>query len=253
MERMTRGQAMSLAKQIAEALEAADELIEKYGEDRTDGTVIRFVKRFPSRVMSNAEWFALWHERGVTPSQALEGPAPLREYHYASIRFAGQWYLTSGRNPKIRSPLSWEELLDWMDEGIPVDKIEFWPPAGSAQLVVTLPQEDPQPGHCKFCGKKLEADGPPEFCSPTHQVLWERGRPEGGYSYEKRDAGLTYEKFQDYRSLLGKQVRATFDEEGPVVSGKLLSIGDDGEFVIQDDTGTIHTAWPALSITEVVE
>jgi len=51
--------------------------------------------------------------------------------------------------------------------------------------------------------------------------------------------------------LLGKQVIVTLQDSPKVIArGRLLRFGDDGEFVLQDDEGFVHYAWPMLNIEE---
>jgi hypothetical protein len=55
-------------------------------------------------------------------------------------------------------------------------------------------------------------------------------------------------------SLLGKRVKVTLWEgqshPKEVVTGKLLSFGEYGSFVILDDNDEIHYCWPLLKIEE---
>lgn len=51
------------------------------------------------------------------------------------------------------------------------------------------------------------------------------------------------------RSLLGKPVRVKLDER-VITYGVLLSFAEDGEVVIEDETGVIHWCWPMLDIEE---
>jgi hypothetical protein len=104
---MTRGEAMVLMKNLAKVIAEGEKLIAKYGEDHTDGTVVRFVKQFP-----------------VGGMQYPDAPQGTRAYFYAAIRASGKWYLTGPTN--AGKVFEWEELIDWMDEGIPVDSVETW-------------------------------------------------------------------------------------------------------------------------------
>lgn len=67
-------------------------MIDEYGDDHKDGTVLAFRKRF--------EQF---------------GPS----YSYAAIRANGRWYMTGGRSSA--QGCSWAELVDWLVAGEPVD------------------------------------------------------------------------------------------------------------------------------------
>lgn len=53
-------------------------------------------------------------------------------------------------------------------------------------------------------------------------------------------------------ALLGRRVDVTItdglDAERVVVSGRLLSFGNSGEFVVEDEGGFVHHAWPLLNI-----
>lgn len=52
-----------------------------------------------------------------------------------------------------------------------------------------------------------------------------------------------------HAALLGQRVRVVIERGGPVVvEGKLLSFGNSGEFVTQDDEGFVHYSWPLLDI-----
>lgn len=55
------------------------------------------------------------------------------------------------------------------------------------------------------------------------------------------------------RALLGKRVRVTLKDDGPViVTGKLLGFGEGGDFEILDDGDlTVHYCWPMLGIEEI--
>jgi hypothetical protein len=57
------------------------------------------------------------------------------------------------------------------------------------------------------------------------------------------------------RALLGKQVEVVLERvEGVpqvVARGQLLRVADSGEFVLLDDAGFCHYAWPMLEIREV--
>lgn len=132
MQRMSRGEALALSKQIARALADAEKLFAKYGEDPPIGAVIRFVKHFPANaVMSAEQWQGQW---GPRARAALE-QQPLIDYYYAGIKASnGQWYLTGESKSVKTDGIEWEELLDWLDSGIPVEKLEIWPPAGQSAI-----------------------------------------------------------------------------------------------------------------------
>lgn len=55
------------------------------------------------------------------------------------------------------------------------------------------------------------------------------------------------------RALLGKRVRVHLDhgDAALVSEGKLLGIGQGGDFEILEDDGFIHYCWPMLAIEEV--
>jgi hypothetical protein len=54
------------------------------------------------------------------------------------------------------------------------------------------------------------------------------------------------------RGLLGQQVRIMLDleDENAVAEGQLLSICEDGSFVVLDDMGMKHYCWPLLKVAE---
>lgn len=58
--------------------------------------------------------------------------------------------------------------------------------------------------------------------------------------------------FKLARSLLGQRVRVSLsneaDDKQSVAVGRLLSIADSGELIIEDDSGFAHYAWPMLDI-----
>lgn len=57
------------------------------------------------------------------------------------------------------------------------------------------------------------------------------------------------------RGLLGQQVRIMLDleDENAVAEGQLLSICEDGSFVVLDDMGMKHYCWPLLKVAELSE
>jgi len=116
--KMKRSEAMALAKQLGAALDAAQKLYDKYGEDHEPGTVIRFTKQF-----ANSSWdaFPLTEDRRIAMEQAMT-------YHYAAIRAQdGQWYVTGNSSAISNTGVEWEELIDFLDEGVPVNNLEVWP------------------------------------------------------------------------------------------------------------------------------
>ena len=57
--------------------------------------------------------------------------------------------------------------------------------------------------------------------------------------------------------LLGKQVQVRLTDETHdqkvLVTGKLLSYGDHGEFIIQGEDGGLQYCWPNLEMVEVTD
>ena len=54
------------------------------------------------------------------------------------------------------------------------------------------------------------------------------------------------------RELLGKRVVVTLDRtEQVIVTGRLLGVGQGGDFEIECDDGMVHYCWPMLEIAAV--
>jgi len=125
MARMTRGEVMALARQAAKAMADLERLTEQYGEDKPPGTVIRFRKRFPSR---NWDAFPTTYAQQQVLLAAQNMP-----YTYAAIRADnGKWYVTGVSKAISNEGVEWEELLDFMDEGVPAEGFEIWPATKAA-------------------------------------------------------------------------------------------------------------------------
>ncbi len=62
----------------------------------------------------------------------------------------------------------------------------------------------------------------------------------------------TKEEWDKARTLLGQQVRVVldYDDDNAIAEGKLLSLCEDGEIVVQDNCGMVHYCWPLLEIEE---
>ena len=62
------------------------------------------------------------------------------------------------------------------------------------------------------------------------------------------------EEFDRWTTLVGQRVRVTLQQHPEVViaEGRLLSLEDSGQAVVQDDMGFAHYCWPALDV-EVCE
>lgn len=60
------------------------------------------------------------------------------------------------------------------------------------------------------------------------------------------------DEWNEARGLLGQQVRIMldFEDENAVAEGRLLSICEDGSFVVLDDMGMKHYCWPLLKVVE---
>jgi hypothetical protein len=112
VNKMTRGEALAFAKQVAGFLAEAEALIKKYGEDHKDGTVIAFSKQFGADQRAVQE-----HLNTITGN-----PVGLSVYHYAGLRAGGRWYLTGPTSGA--GGIEWEELLDFLDTGIPCEEVD---------------------------------------------------------------------------------------------------------------------------------
>lgn len=118
---MSPGQARALMREAARALEVADRLLRKYGEDGEDGSVIRFDKTF---LVANSN-------RPASPAEIINStfhPLIHKAYHFAAIRADGLWYTTgSSLGPQ---GVEWEDLLDWLSadegaQGLAVESVEW--------------------------------------------------------------------------------------------------------------------------------
>jgi hypothetical protein len=97
---MTVGEEMPMSRQSAEALVAqAGEALakfaareKKYGKDHEDGTVLKFTKFWSAGQFGDP-------------------------YSYAALRINGRWYLTGSTRRRAASPVTWDDLLLWMDSG----------------------------------------------------------------------------------------------------------------------------------------
>ena len=111
--KMSPGQARAFMREAARALAEAEKLVEQYGSDKKDGAVIRFRKQI--------------HGPGPRPAEAfnsiMEARTPVpesTELSYAGVRTAGRWYLTGRTENGERSGLEWEDILEFLNAGIPV-------------------------------------------------------------------------------------------------------------------------------------
>jgi len=123
--RMKPGEARALMRQVAEALQEAERLEEKYGPDRADGTVIRFRKSYTGRVFDSITFPTLTEEA----RRALEEE---NSYLYAAVRAGGKWFLTGPSQAGL--VYEWEDLLDFLDEGVAVTGVEVWPPRSTVEI-----------------------------------------------------------------------------------------------------------------------
>jgi hypothetical protein len=138
--RMTQGERLALMKELAAAAREAERLIETYGEDHPDGTMIRFVKRFPGRTFDRANFPMIDEEVRVQLGTVTT-------YLYGAVRAKGKWFVTG--QTQTGKTYEWEELLaDVFDTPIQVQKedIEVFPPRkkqnGIAAGVVETPNAD---------------------------------------------------------------------------------------------------------------
>lgn len=148
MPRMSPGQARQLMREIKDALKEAEKLIKKYGEDSVDGAVIRFVKEFNPSYYGGAQ-------SGPRPSEAigvvLTNRAPITDtaamdkfqrsqhsFAYAAIRAHGKWFATGGASNTPQG-VDWEDLLEWMADGIPVSEVEWLSRGFAAGEVEAVP------------------------------------------------------------------------------------------------------------------
>ena len=76
----------ALAAALVAELEREARIVERYGEEGPDGTVVSFRRRFPNS---------------------------LTRYRYAAIRANGLWYITGPNSPK---GYTWEEFTTWLEE-----------------------------------------------------------------------------------------------------------------------------------------
>jgi hypothetical protein len=118
---LSRSQARLLLREATEALERAEALLVRHGEDLLDGSVIRFQKVFPQRRMDAFPSVQVTHA-GVDPDdfelavQNAETVMAGAVFSYAAIRVNGIWYTTGPKSPK---GYPWEELLSWLDDPVP--------------------------------------------------------------------------------------------------------------------------------------
>jgi hypothetical protein len=96
-DRMSREEALAMARLAARELARHEELHEQYGEilGLPDGSVIRFIKE---------------HQHG-------------RFYTYAAVRAAGRWHLTGRIHTGTR--FSDDALVDFLEDGIPANHVEL--------------------------------------------------------------------------------------------------------------------------------
>lgn len=135
--KLSRAEAVALAKAAAAGLAEMDRLTEKYGEEpKQDGSVVRFTKHFPGTTWT------------ITPvsSDARDAFRP-KTYLYAAIRVADKWWTTG---PKSSGGFDWEELLAFIDEGSQhEDRVEILSHGYKTTQgeIVTGPQTERHPGY----------------------------------------------------------------------------------------------------------
>jgi hypothetical protein len=86
------------------------------------------------------------------------------------------------------------------------------------------------------------------------------GKPSGdgpppvklGDVFKPIERTSTADEWNKARDLLGEQVRIMLDleDEHAVVEGRLLSVCEDGSFVVLDDMGMKHYCWPLLKVVK---
>jgi len=118
---LSRAQARLLLKEATLALERAEALLARHGEDLPDGSVIRFQKVFPQRRMDVFPPVQVTHAGAALDDFdiAMENAASVTAgavFNYAAIRVNGIWYTTGPKSPK---GYPWEELLSWLDDPVP--------------------------------------------------------------------------------------------------------------------------------------
>lgn len=137
--RMTRNQARMALAAAAAALEEAEALLARHGEEPPEGSVIRFAKAFPSRQMEAFPPVEITHgmaneDEFATAMRNAQSVTMGAVFHYAAIRVNDLWYTTGPKAPK---GYSWEQLLAWLDDPLPAQPIVVlangWPGV-SAQL-----------------------------------------------------------------------------------------------------------------------
>lgn len=139
---MRRGEALLLAKEIAAAIKEGERLVERYGEDRPDGTVIAFTKQFAIRGAMPVRLELPYEPEDIAGDElnpadvinVMRQQLGTRTYSYAAVRAGGLWYTTGPKAPK---GFEWEELIDWLDSGYPVAEIQVLREGFSPRLIAS--------------------------------------------------------------------------------------------------------------------
>lgn len=126
------------------------EIIDSYGDDREDGTVLKFNKVLPIKgtawtpgmVVTAAHFNEL-----VQAAQAAEEGA--KAYTYVALRAGGRWYLSGPK--QADKPRTWEEFVLWLAaDGEPVTELvtmlEATPLAAQAPRALTDAELRPEGG-----------------------------------------------------------------------------------------------------------
>jgi hypothetical protein len=112
---MSRREAEALASQAGSVLAHYNELVAKYGDDPGyDGAVIRFKKSYATDL---SELFG----DGIRTVDIGVSTINVAEYWYVAIRSAGRWFLSGGKAPQR---IDWEQFLDFLESGVPVNELE---------------------------------------------------------------------------------------------------------------------------------
>lgn len=117
-------------RRVDAEVERRIKIMESYGEDREDGTVLKFEKALPVSATQTAsltattmgDYSVTWSPKAGLDLKRNEDGDALKTYSYAALRAAGKWYLTG---PKAAGKAySWQELgLFLAGDGEPVEKL----------------------------------------------------------------------------------------------------------------------------------
>lgn len=101
-------------------------IIDSYGGDREDGTVLKFDKTLPVRGSTFTSGQVITAENfNALVQQAQEAAEnPTRTYTYVAIRAGGRWYLSGPTQSGCGKAWDWDELTIWLAaDGEPVTEL----------------------------------------------------------------------------------------------------------------------------------